>query len=154
MRAVILLAHSWPREHPPSCLCFLLRMQSQRSTQTSLQALLLPDIAQEGTWSQPNFTFRGDMKDTFLLKHRSCSSQPYSFWETKLRYVYHHAAVPVTPSGRMGGCAAISNPQGSLPSPLSGLYPDRWSLAGLQSTDNPKAKYLQKLNVPNITNFT
>lgn len=52
------------------------------------------------------------------------------------------------------GSGTISHAQELLPNPLSGVYPDRRGLAGLQSTHNPKAKYLKTQNVPNIISFT
>lgn len=128
MRAVILLAHSWPREHPPSCLRFLLRMQSQRSTRTPLRALLLADTAQVEIRSQPNFTSRGVKKDTFLLKHSSCSSQQCSLCETKLRCVLR---VRVQPACRLAvALVALSGRmEAATPSPiLKGCCPTHWVL--------------------------
>lgn len=78
MPAVMLPSHSWPQAHPPS---FLLRMQSQRSTRTSPHALLLSDTAQVGTRS--SLTSLPEATGRTL----SCSSQPDSLWETKLRRV-------------------------------------------------------------------
>lgn len=123
MRAVILLAHSWPQEHPLQLFTLSAEDAISGSTQTPLRALLLPDTAQVGTWSRPNFTSRGHMKDTFLLKHRSCSSQQHSLCEVKLRYVLwvrvqpacHLAVAQVALSGRMETAAPSLMLKGCCP---------------------------------------
>lgn len=126
-------------------------MQSQRSTRTTLHALL-PDTAQLGTWNclslLPEATWRT----------LPCSSQPDSFWETQLRCVpWVRVSLPAIPPQQRrlrwedGDSCTISV--------LKGCCQTHWETctqAGpvLQSfSQHTKTRYLQKLNLPNIISF-